>query len=876
MVRLIETKLQAPPLRQERVLRPRLYDRLTDLEGRIVLVSAPPGFGKSTFVVEWLEAGRRPFAWYSLDHFDNDPVLFGEYLGAALSRLTHRPSGLRSAFGEPAVDARSMISALIDDVQDAPAGSSLVLDDYHAVDNIEIHEAVAYLIEHVPKHVNLVMITRADPPLPLTRLRATGRLVDIRADQLRFTASEIGDYFRQSLGLELTKGETDMLAQRSEGWVAALQLVSLGHEPVTGNDLVGALSASHKHISSYLIEEVLSRLSPALARFLLDTSVLDRFDVELCRAITNNPDPGHLIDELEQRNAFLIPLTEEPGGWYRYHHLFAELLRSRLRRTDPTRETVLLEAAARHCDERGLPDDGIEYALRIGDLTLAGAITDRHSAAQLAIGGVGRLRSWLSQFPVPAGPATGVVTIGWAWCRVFEGNTDAAYALLEQVEANHLSDFPSDISGQLEIMRAMTAFQAGDPAEAEAYARNGLQLLPRPSQYMECLGHLYVGRSLYARSRWNDAREHLSRAANLADHGNLFAAVTALFWLGATEADTGDLVACEHSMRQAQQLSASDDRDPDLAPAAGIADVGMAYVRLNQMDIAGAVKLAQRGTELLERTTFAEMVFRAYFVWAEALSLDGRHEESESVAAAGIDWLRGRHMSGGPLEAWLWMSQSRNATRQGRYDEADRVLDKVHQSGLGGSADVETVGFFEAAAMLSLAMRSGDIERSRRLFAGLPPLVPGYVPFEIERHVLTAGMHELNGEGRAAVAALEQAIDMASRGYRYQFSHIGPVIRPVLARMVGRTPNAEFVQSLLDRIPTETGGRRRQLVETLTPRELDVLREIASGYTNAAIAERLFISHGTVKRHTANIYMKLGVHHRAEAAARGREFGLLD
>ncbi len=841
-----------------------------------MLVSAPPGFGKSTFVVEWLEASKRPFAWYSLDRFDSDSVLFGEYLGAALSRLTHRPSGLRSAFGEPALDARSLISTLIDDLADAPAGSSLVLDDYHSVDGVEIHEAVAYLIEHMPLHVNLVIVTRADPPLPLARLRATGRLVDIRADHLRFNANEVGEYFRQSLGVELSSEETNVLAERSEGWIAALQLISLGSGRVAGSDLVDALSADHKHISSYLIEEVVSRLPPELAQFLLETSVLDRFDAELCRAVTGVAEPADLIEELERRNAFLIPLTERASGWYRYHHLFAELLRSQLRRTNPGNDAVLLTTAARHCDRRGLPDDGIEYALRAGDLAIAAAITDRHAASQLAIGGIGRLRAWLNQFPVPAGPATAVVTLGWAWCRIFEGNAATAYELLDQVEANYLDEFPIDIRGQLEIMRSMTAFQAGEPEAAEGYARNGLSKLPPGSQYMECLGHLYVGRSLYARSLWDEARIHLRHAANLADRGNLFAAVTALFWLGATEGDTGDLPECEQAMARAQELSAASDRDPDLAPASGIADVGMAYVRLNQMDITDAIELAQRGTELLERTTFAEMVFRAYFVWAEALSLAGRFDEADSVAEAGNAWLRGRHMSGGPLEAWLWMSQSRNATRQGRYGLAERLLGKVHRTGLGGSADVETIGFFEAAALLSLAMRRGDVKESRRLFADLPPLVAGYVPFEIERLVLTAGMHELRGQRRDAVTALEQAIDLATCGFRYQFSHIGPVIRPVLARMVGRTPNREFVQSLLDRIPPAPGSRPDRPVEKLTPRELDVLKEIAAGYTNADIAERLFISHGTVKRHTANIYMKLGVHHRAEAAARARELDLLN
>jgi ATP/maltotriose-dependent transcriptional regulator MalT len=307
----------------------------------------------------------------------------------------------------------------------------------------------------------------------------------------------------------------------------------------------------------------------------------------------------------------------------------------------------------------------------------------------------------------------------------------------------------------------------------------------------------------------------------------------------------------------------------------GIADTGLAYVRLNQLDAEDAIRLGERGTRLLMRSTFVEMAFRAFFVWAEALSVAGRFDQSQTVTDEGIAWLHGRRMGGGPLETWLLMVQARNSWRRGRLDEAKKTLDRVSQRGLGSPNKDEVLGFYEAADATSYALRRGDVEESRRLLLALPD-PRGNMMFVIKRQVLTAALHELEGDTRAAVASLEEAVELAVEGgWRYQFSHVGPVIRPLLNRMVGRTAHGAFVQSIIDRLPAETDLTPRRLADPLTDRELDVLAEIAAGYTNDEIADRLFISRGTVKRHASNIYLKLEVHHRAEAAAKARELRLI-
>lgn len=876
MAKLLDTKLRPPPLRDERVHRPRLYEHLADFTTGVVLVSAPPGFGKSTLVVEWLTSHGRRFAWYSLDRYDSDVGLFEEYVGAAVGNLIGHDGGLVTMPGERTPDPRTMIAALVDDLAQAKPGAALVLDDYHEVQSREVHEAVTYLAENLPDGVVLVVVTRADPPLPLSRLRGWGRLREIRSAELRFTADQVAEYVRSVTGTELDSDQLQLITERSEGWILALQLAGLGVDHEDAGALARSLSGGHRHIADYLVDEVLERLRPEVARFLLESSPFERFDDRLCREAAGATNAADLIREIERENAFLIPLGSD-RQWFRYHHLFADLLRSRYRQSDPGRYSSVLRDAACSCADRGLTDDAVDYALKANDVTLAADVVAAELGAVLGAGEISRLRSWLRLFPVPAGDAAHVLTLGWAWCRIFEGDMDAAGELIDRIEARHLDDFSQDPRGQLNVMRAMAAFQAGDAASAESHARSALDLLPPESAYMESLGHLYVGRALLAQTKRAEARPHLERAASLAERGNTLAAVSALFSLGVVDMDLGNLVDAERSMTRALEVgSAATSPTGEPHPAAGVGDTGLAYIRLNQLDTDEAVRFAERGCRLLKRSTFVEMVFRAYFVWAEALSVAGQFDAAREAIADGIGWLQGRAIAGGPLETWLLMAQARNAWRRGYLDESQRTLDRVRRRGLGSPNENEALGFYEAADELSLALRRGDADASRRLLASLPPDPTENVMFTIKRHVLTSALREIEGDTRSAGSSLEQAIDLAHVGYRFQFSFVGPVIRPVLERMVGRTEHDEFVRTVIERLPRESGRVVEQPIDPLTERELDVLAEVAGGYTNEQIADRLFISRGTVKRHAANIYMKLGVHHRAEAVARGRELGLLD
>lgn len=842
----------------------------------MILVSAPPGFGKSTLTVEWLTTSGRPFAWYSLDRYDSDVGLFGEYLSHSLGGLTGNESRLVSIPGAPAPDARTIVATLVEELSETPPGSALVLDDYHEIQAKEVHEAVNYLVDNMPDRRLLVIVTRADPPLPLSRLRSQGRLREIRGGDLRFGPEQVEEYFKSVLDVELDTAHVSEITERSEGWVAALQLVGMGGSHEEPSSITDALSANHPHIADYLVDEVLSQLRPELAGFLLDTSVFERFDADLCRDAAGFGNAAGLIDEIELRNAFLIPLDDH-HGWYRYHHLFADLLRSRQLRSDPERQVELYTKAAEVCEERGLPDDAIDYALKAGELGKAAGILDRSMGPALGAGEVARLRSWLRLFPAPAGEAAHVVALGWAWCRIFEGNAMAAIEVMERIESQHIDDFVQDPRGQLEVMRSMIAFQAGDATNAEAHARRALELLSESTLYMESLAHLYVGRSLHAQAKRIEARPHLEGAASLAERGNTLAAVTALFWMGVVDMDLGHLVDAERSMKRAQEVGTSANGDRGVAhPAAGVGDIGLAYIRLNQLEADEAIRLADRGCRLLKRSTFVEMVFRAFFVWAEALSVAGRHDEAGTVIDEGVEWIQGRRIAGGPLETWLLMAAARNAWRRGRFEESKATLDRVRERGLGSPQVDEALGFYEAADAVSYSLRRGEVAEAQHLLEDLPEDPTGNVMFSIKKHALYAALYELQGKPRHAVEALEQALELAKEGYRFQFTFAGPALHPVLRRLVGRSGNDDLLRSIVDRLPDEADRAPAQPIDPLTEREIEVLAEIAGGYTNEEIADRLFISRGTVKRHASNIYLKLGAHHRAEAAARGRALGLID
>lgn len=481
MDRLLQVKL-APPRPRGLVSRPRLIELLDRaLEVRLALLSAPPGFGKTTALADWLSARDVRSAWLTLDAGD-DSARFLRYLWAAAGRLTLDGEGSfeQTASGntDEAIDE---LAALLEGL---PGPAILVLDDYHAVEAPAVQAAVSHLLDRLPASVHLVIATRADPTLPLARLRAHGELLEVRADALRFTMDEAGRFFRERAGIELSDDQLQTLLARTEGWPAVLQLAATsmaGRSDLSG--FVHDFAASHRHVLDFISEEVLARLAPEEREFLLRTSILDRLCGELCDAVAGRGDSQAMLEGLERRNVLLIPLDEE-RSWYRHHQLFGDLLRARLVAGDPAAPRTLNLAAAEWYERHGLTLEAIEHAVRSGDNVRAASLIARSSTELIHTGQYAALLRWLDRLPDTVVRSDVVLSSRYAWALVLSSRTDGVEERLLDVEAALPAAFAAGhplaerVRVHIALIRSVAARLDHDPSTAIALAEHALAIAP--------------------------------------------------------------------------------------------------------------------------------------------------------------------------------------------------------------------------------------------------------------------------------------------------------------------------------------------------------------------------------------------------------------
>ena len=437
---LLATKLNVPGLRPGFVFRPRLAQRLDEGLGQgLILVCAPAGSGKTVLLADWARLGRPPAAWLSLDDADNDPARFWRHALAALDHvrpgISERVSPL---LGPPApVSFEGLVTALINELAAGPDDGErpLVLDDYHLIGSQPVHASLGFLLEHRPPGLGVVLASRSDPPLPLARLRARGQLAELRAAELRFTAGEAAAMLREAAGADLPDAAVAALADRTEGWAAGLQLAALslrGQADVAG--FVTAFTGSNRYVLDFLAEEVLERQSEQVRAFLLETSVLERLSGELCDAVTGRPGSQPLLEQVERAGLFLLPL-DEVRGWWRYHHLFADLLRARLQDEQPGRAAQLHRNAATWYEEHGLADDAIGHAVAAGEMTWAARLIEQHFDAVYYWRGEGAtIQRWLSALPADLVRSRPRLLLVQALVAATSGNLGAVEPLLDAAE----------------------------------------------------------------------------------------------------------------------------------------------------------------------------------------------------------------------------------------------------------------------------------------------------------------------------------------------------------------------------------------------------------------------------------------------------------
>jgi LuxR family transcriptional regulator, maltose regulon positive regulatory protein len=913
---LLATKLYIPPLRPHLVPRPRLLERVqAGLMGKLTLIAAPAGFGKTTLVSAWRASpsgSTMPLAWVSLDADDNDAPRFWSYVLAALETVypamdTTAAALLRSP-QLPPMDA--IVTSLINAISPMAMEAALILDDYHLIATPAIHAAMTFLLDHLPPQLHLIMLMRADPPLPLTRLRARGELTELRAADLRFTAEEATAFLTVMMGLPLSSEEVAALEARTEGWVAGLQLAALAMRDRSDHaGFVAAFSGSNRFVVDYLVEEVLDRLPAHLQTFLLQTSILDRLCGPLCDALllgdARGADPSAqaysqvVLHELERTTLFLMPLDDE-RRWYRYHHLFAEVLRVRLRSGATEGEVARLHQRASMWHEReGLLGEAVRYAFLVDDVERAVALIEQHATAMLlGSSDVLLVRTWVERLPRSLIPTRPRLALLAGLTMVVTGQFDTVERLLaDAAPAFSAPDLSPNIVGELAVLRSTIARGQGDGDGTLALARQALAQLALDNHGFRAAAALNIGVASLWRGELAVAKAALAEAAALGEaEGSQWIALGALEELASLQRRHGQLRQMLRTSEQAAQLSAR--LGERRIPAAGMGHVGIAEVLYEWNDLTGAMHAATQGTELLRGTAERSLLVRGYVALAQIHQAHGDHDGALDCIHRCEAWFAQTRMSAPGALAWLAAHQARLWVQQHNLPAAARW---AQECAFVGDSELDYVQQL-TLVRLRLAQSQNDsggqlLGEASAMLAQLLPAVEtrGWTRYLIEIRVLQALASQGQGDRQGALTALQRALTLAApEDYVRVFVDEGVPIAALLAEVANRALLvAGYAARLLEAFPDElrienaelrtTSSSNSQfsilnsqfLVEPLSDRELEILHLIAAGRSNQEVADTLVIAVSTVKKHINNLYGKLNVQSRTQALVRARELKLL-
>lgn len=632
---LITTKLLVPTPRQGLVSRPALLDFLSKgIDGKFTLISASSGYGKTTLVADWRtkQGQDYPLAWISLDKGDNDPARFLSYLIAALQNaqdgLGEDTSTLMQGAQNPIDD--SILSVLVNEISGVPHDFVLVLEDYHVIELREIHQMVVFLLEHMPPHMHLVILTRSDPPFPLARYRARGELLEIRIKDLRFSSDATTVLLNDLAGLGLTDESIQTLLDRTEGWITGLQLAALSlHQHENPSDMISAFGRGQDYIVDYLAEEVLERQPDALKEFLLQTSILNRLNASLCEAVTGQPNGQATLEHLEKANLFLTSLGNE-YGWYRYHHLFTDVLQNRLQRFYPAEIPVLHQKAAHWFEQNDLVMEAIEHALSANDSQHAARMAEPYGVNLLRNGNLATLMSWFKMLPESAFEDYPRLSVYRAWALILAGmNADIEKHVLAAEESAKTKNVFDELRGDLAAVLAYHASLRGNMDLAYDKAHEALEWLTKDNYTVRSVMAFVLGGIYFTRRDFPRAITAMQEASRVGEQSRNFnVAVSALSALGSIYLGQGDLDQAGKTFSQALEFSKG--RHGRFLPIASNAFSGMAELCLANRDFEQARQWAVKGLGLGEQWINADSRVGCLLVLAQVSHREGDFNEARS------------------------------------------------------------------------------------------------------------------------------------------------------------------------------------------------------------------------------------------------------
>ncbi|MBV9577947.1 MAG: helix-turn-helix transcriptional regulator [Chloroflexi bacterium] len=891
---IIQTKVYVPRPRGATVTRPRLGNRLSrGVDARLTLVSAPPGFGKTTLLAAWLASAPQPdrlTAWLSLDQSDNDPTAFWRYVIAALqSAAPDRGFDSLPLMEAAQSPSHGLVGALLNVLGDLLSQLVLVLDDYHVIDNPNVHDGMSFFLDHLPPHVHLVIASRTDPPLALARLRARRELVEIRAADLRFTRDEAAAYFNDVMGLDLAAGQLALLEGRTEGWIAALQLAALsmqGRPDVA--EFVDSFAGDDRYIVDYLVEEVLQRQPEYVREFLLRTSVLNRLTGPLCDAVTDQHGGNGMLEALDRANLFLVALDDR-RQWYRYHHLFADVLRAHMANEQPHQVLELHRRASAWFERNADRSEAVRHALSAGDFGHAAELVELEYPALARAKQDVTLRGWLNALPEDLLRCRPVLSNVYAGILLSSGELDGVDQHLRDAERWLTPNAPCHAQGQgmvvvnedefrtlpgsVAIHRAGYALARGNLVESVNHARRALDLAPDDDHLTRGGANALMGLAAWANGDLDIAyRSYAEGMADVQRGGHLSGTVGRAVTLADIRVAQGQLREAMRIYEQALQVASQQGS----AVVRGTADIyiGMSELHRERNELDAATQSLVRSQELGEQSGFAQNRYR----WRVSMA---RIHEARGELDSALDLLSGSQpafmIDLSPNLRPMAAVRARVLIRQGRTDEA---LDWAREQGLSVDDELSYAHEYPHITLGRALLASGSVLQAaglldRLLRAAEDGARTGSV---IEILVLQALACEARGETRAALVPLERALILAEpEGYVRVFVDEGLSTAALLQAAAKRGMVPRYAQRLLTQFGTPAAERQaaQALMEPLSERELEVLRLLATDLDGPDIASQLVVSLNTMRTHTKSIYSKLGVNTRRAAVRRAEELELL-
>jgi len=923
---LIRTKLHLPFIRPNLVPRPRLQARIVEgLRCPLTLIVAPAGFGKTTLVASFIVNCGLPIAWLSLDKDDNQAERFLSYLVAALQETDNTIGSEAAQLLAAAHQAppEAVLTSLINDLDTAGGEIVLVLDDYQFIGSQTVHEEVAFLLEHCPNTFHLVIVSRSDPPLPLVRLRARGKMVELRAADLRFTEPEAAQFLNDVMGLHLNAGSVAVLEERTEGWITGLQMAALSlrhREDVDG--FIKGFSGTNRYILDYLLEEIMASQSPEIQQFLLCTSILERLTAPLCEAVLEagnldgwiidklpaNLQPPNLLncqpilEYLERANLFLVPLDDE-RIWYRYHHLFADLLHARLQQTLKSQAIAALHTrAAQWYIHNGLTYEAIYHASLTSNNEWVEQLIEQNYMEMFHRGEASSMRFWTGKLSKELIYRRPWLCIYEAQSHALFGQLDEADVLLAEAEKHLQFDIPAadtrSMLGHLAYLKSRVTGMRGDVHRAIELSLTARENTPASNLALQSGIGVMLGVGYFLNGDFTNAIQTFSETIQSGIAANAINGTMAAYChLARLYAIQGQLHKSYELYQEAGKY-AHEAGGRNLG-VMSLVDMGIANVLYELNDLENALAHIKHGLELIPLWGNADDIVLAYTTHARIQQAQGNKAGAVEAIEKGIHLIQTSGVFSAARDAvrtaqvklWLAQGDLLSADSWAASEEARLISDRR----FGFENELTRI----TLSRVYIAQKKPD--ETIRLLTHLEESAEsgGRTGRLIEILILKALTLQILGETAQALAALEKSLSQAEpEGYIRIFIHDGPPMQRLLAQWsahAGDGPLRDYTINLLSQFDAEPhrimatqegvsaasdpSTRLRQsgqaLIEPLSQRELEVLHLMALGRTNQEIAQLLIVARGTVKAHTASIYRKLDAANRTEAVARARQLGIL-